>query len=109
MRRLLPTLLVLAACAAPASQAPRPPAQRWIATWAASPFAAPARPPRDSVDRVMQLYDQTVRLVVRTSVGGERVRIRLSNEYGDRPLVIDAAHIAVRDSGVSIAPPTDRA
>jgi lysophospholipase L1-like esterase len=55
------------------------------------------------------LYDQTLRLVVRTSIGGERVRIRLSNEYGDRPLVIDAAHIAVRDSGASIVPATDRA
>jgi len=56
----------------------------------------------------MRLYDQTVRLVVRTSVGGERVRIRLSNEYGDRPLVIGAAHIAVRDSAASIVPATDR-
>jgi len=108
MPRVLPFLLALSACAAPSSQAPRPPAQRWIATWAASPFAAPARPPRDSADRVMQLYDQTVRLVVRTSVGGERVRIRLSNEYGDRPLVIGAAHIAVRDSAASIVPASDR-
>jgi lysophospholipase L1-like esterase len=58
---------------------------------------------------VPKLFDQTLRLVVRTSIGGERVRIRLSNEYGDRPLVIDAAHIAVRDSGTAIVPATDRA
>ena len=108
MPRFLPLLLALSGCAAPTSQVPHPPSPRWIATWAASPFAAPARPPRDSVDRVMQLYDQTVRLVVRTSVGGERVRIRLSNEYGDRPLVIGAAHIAVRDSAASIVPASDR-
>ena len=31
---------------------------------------------------------QTLRLVVRTSIGGDHARIRLSNEYGDRPLVI---------------------
>ena len=109
MRRLLPILLALAACAAPASQAPRPAAQRWLATWTASPYDAPPRPPRDSVDRVPRLFDQTLRLVVHTSIGGERVRIRLSNEYGDRPLVIGAAHIAVRDSGASIVPATDRA
>jgi len=109
MRRLLPILLTLAACAAPASQAPRPATQRWLATWTASPYDAPPRPPRDSVDRVPRLFDQTLRLVVRTSIGGERVRIRLSNEYGDRPLVIGAAHIAVRDSGASIVPATDRA
>lgn len=107
MRRLLPLLLGLA-CAAPASQAPRPASPRWLATWTASPYDAPPRPPRDSVDRVPQLFDQTLRLVVRTSVGGERARIRLSNEYGDRPLVIDAAHIAVRDSGTAIVPATDR-
>ena len=81
---------------------------RWLATWTASPYDAPPRPPRDSVDRVPRLIDQTLRLVVRTSIGGERVRIRLSNEYGDRPLVIGAAHIAVRDSGASIDPATDR-
>jgi lysophospholipase L1-like esterase len=60
------------------------------------------------VDRVPKLFDQTLRLVVRTSIGGDRVRIRLSNEYGDRPLVIGAAHIAVRDSAASIVPATDR-
>lgn len=108
MRRLLPILLALTACAAPASQAPRPMGPRWLATWTASPYDAPPRPPRDSVDRVPRLFDQTLRLVVRTSIGGERVRIRLSNEYGDRPLVIGAAHIAVRDSGASIDPATDR-
>jgi lysophospholipase L1-like esterase len=108
MRRLLPILFALAACAAPASQAPRPIGQRWLATWTASPFDAPPRPPRDSVDRVPKLFDQTLRLVVRTSIGGDRVRIRLSNEYGDRPLVIGAAHIAVRDSAASIVPATDR-
>ena len=36
------------------------------------------------------------------------MRIRLSNEYGDRPLVIGAAHIAVRDSGAAIDASTDR-
>jgi lysophospholipase L1-like esterase len=109
MRRVLSFLLIAGACAAPASQAPRPQAARWLATWTASPSDAGPRPPRDSADRVPRLFDQTLRLVVRTSVGGERVRIRLSNEYGDRPLVIDAAHIAVRDSGTSIVPATDRA
>lgn len=109
MRRLLPALIALVACAHPASQAPGPASPRWLATWTASPYDAGPRPPRDSVDRVPTLYDRTLRLIVRASVGGDRVRIRLSNEYGDRPLVIGAAHIAVRDSGASIAPSTDHA
>jgi lysophospholipase L1-like esterase len=71
--------------------------------------AGPARPPRDSVDRTPTLIAQTLRLVVRTSIGGDHARIRLSNEYGDRPLVIGSAHMAVRDSGAAIVAATDRA
>ena len=89
-------------------QAPQPTGQRWLATWTASASEGPRRPPRDSVDRTPTLFNQTLRLIARTSIGGDNVRIRLSNEYGDRPLVIDAAHIAVRDSGAAIDPSTDR-
>jgi lysophospholipase L1-like esterase len=82
---------------------------RWFATWGASEVAAPARPPRDSIDRTPTLVGQTIRLIVRTSIGGDRARIHLSNEYGDRPLVIGAAHIAVRDTGAAIVASTDHA
>ncbi|MEO6529262.1 MAG: SGNH/GDSL hydrolase family protein [Gemmatimonadaceae bacterium] len=105
----LPLLLALAACATTTSQVSRGASPRWLATWTASPSDAPPRPPRDSVDRTPRLYDQTLRLIVRTSIGGDAVRVRVSNEYGDRPLVIGAARIAVRDSGPSINPATDRA
>ncbi len=46
---------------------------RWVGTWSASPQAA-ASP--------VQLNGQTLRQIVRTSVGGERVRVRFSNAYG---------------------------
>ncbi len=55
------------------------------------------------------MADKTLRLIVRTSIGGDHVRIRLSNEYSTRALVIGAAHIAVRDSGASIDAASDRA
>ena len=101
--------LVAAACSRQPTTSPAPAPSQWVATWAASPVAGPARPPRDSVDRTPTLVAQTVRLIARTSIGGDRVRIRLSNEYGDRPLVIAGAHIAVRDSGASVVAATDRA
>lgn len=102
-------LALSAACTPPAVQSVQPLATgRWFATWTASPSDAPARPPRDSVDRTPTLYDQTLRMIVRTSIGGDNVRIRVSNEYGDRPLVIGAAHIAVRATGASIDETTDR-
>ena len=109
MRRFLVLLAFsMGACAQPTTQAPQPLGQRWLATWTASPSDAPRRPPRDSVDRTPTFVNQTMRLIVRTSIGGDRVRIHLSNEYGDQPLVIDAAHVAVRESGASIDAATDR-
>ena len=93
--------LLIAACGTrpTPTSTPAPAGARWFATWGAAEVAAPARPPRDSIDRTPTLVGQTLRLIVRTSIGGDHARIRLSNEYGDRPLVIGAAHIAVRDTG----------
>jgi lysophospholipase L1-like esterase len=68
--------------------------QRWVGTWTASPQAA--EPPAAT------LQDQTVRQIVRTSVAGNRVRVRLSNEFGTSPLVVGAASIARRDTGSNI-------
>ena len=102
-------IAVVACTSSPRStSSPAPTPSRWFATWTASPFAGPARPPRDSIDRTPTLVAQTLRLITRTSLGGDHARIRVSNEYGDRPLVISAAHIAVRDTGAAIVAATDR-
>jgi lysophospholipase L1-like esterase len=74
--------------------------QRWVGTWTASPQAA--EPPAAT------LQDQTVRQIVRTSVAGNRVRVRLSNEFGTTPLVVDAATVARRDTGSNIVAGSDR-
>ena len=104
MRRLL-----IAACTVLALplDAQRP--SHWLATWSPSPSAASVIPPRDSTDRVPTYVDRTVRQFVRTTLGGDSVRIRLTNEYGERALVIGAAHIAVRDSGTAVRVATDKA
>jgi lysophospholipase L1-like esterase len=75
-------------------------AQRWVGTWTASPQAA--EPPGAT------LQDQTVRQIVRTSVAGNTVRIRLSNEFGTTPLVVGAATVARHDTGASIVAGSDR-
>jgi hypothetical protein len=81
---------------------------KWIGTWAASPqplwnadFFAPINFPRN-------LWNQTIRQVARVSVGGNQVRVELSNEYGSQPLVIGAAHIALSDGGAAIKAGSDR-
>lgn len=77
-----------------------PPADpRWVVTWAASPQEA-AEPLKTS--------GQTLREIVHTSIGGDRVRVRVSNACGTLPLLIGAAHLAIRGQGASIAAGTDR-
>jgi lysophospholipase L1-like esterase len=58
---------------------------------------------------VTTLVNATLRQVLRTTIGGEQVRIRISNEYGDRPLVIGRVHVARRTSGSSIDAGSTRA
>ncbi|MCG8573153.1 MAG: SGNH/GDSL hydrolase family protein [Spirochaetes bacterium] len=52
--------------------------------------------------------NQTIRQIVKISVGGKKVRVRLSNTYGSMPLQISAAHIAISDGDDRIVPETDR-
>ncbi|MFD4182631.1 GDSL-type esterase/lipase family protein [Rhodococcus sp. NPDC058514] len=52
---------------------------------------------------------ETLRQVVRLAGGGERLRVRLTNRYSDRELVIGVARIALRKSGHEIVAETDTA
>jgi lysophospholipase L1-like esterase len=47
-------------------------------------------------------------MIVRASIGGRRVRVRLSNAYGTAALQIGAAHVALRDKGADIVAGSDR-
>ena len=77
-----------------------------VATWSTTWGTAPAGPPPAA--RLLAFTDQTLRLIVHTSNGGNRVRIRLSNEMGSTPLKIGSAHIGVRSSGAVLAPYSGR-
>jgi len=82
----------LAAPALPAHAQSGGAGERWSATWG----AAPAGPPPSA--STQSFTSQTLRLIVHTSIGGSRVRVRFSNEMGSTPLRIGAASIAVRSS-----------
>lgn len=71
--------------------------REWIASWGASPS-----------DPAPQVSSQTIREHVRVSVGGNRIRLRLSNRFGTQSLVVGAVHVALQDSGAAIVPSTDR-
>ena len=71
----------------------------WVGTWATAPAPAEGA----------ALSNQTLRMNARISIGGDVLRVRLSNAYGTRPLRIGSAHIGLRATGAGIAPNTDRA
>jgi lysophospholipase L1-like esterase len=50
-----------------------------------------------------------VRLIVHTSLGGNEVRVRLSNAFGTESLAIGAAHVALHSMNAGIVSGTDRA
>ena len=55
------------------------------------------------------INNQTVRMIVRSSIGGSRVRVRLSNAVGGASVSLGAAHIALRAKDSAIMPASDRA
>ena len=79
----------------------QPDSQHWIGTWA----AAPQRAFQGDVE---SFRNQTLRLIVHASAGGNIVRIKISNVFGDQPLVIGSAHIARRTDAANIDLNSDR-
>ena len=79
-------------------------AGQWVSAWSAAMYAPlpfPGLPPSPTFE------NQTIRMVVRLTLGGERVRIRLSNAFGTTALVIGAAHIALVSQGAKIVSESD--
>lgn len=76
-------------------------------TWAVAPSdyatPGPAGPPP------LSFTNKTLRNILQTSLGGERLRVRFSNVYGAAPLVIDGAHVAIAKTGSEIDAASDEA
>ncbi len=79
---------------------------RWVGTWSTAPVVRPQTPPtvapgtppvQAAPAPPLHFNNQTLRQIVHTSIGGERVRVAFSNAFGTAPLQIGAASIAVRE------------
>ena len=73
------------------------PNEQWVSTWTTAMQIA------DS-----SFSNQTIRMIVRTTLGGDQVRIRLSNFYGTETLPVGATHIGLYKQGPAIVGGTDR-
>lgn len=98
MLKLAPAVIGLTAAlllASPDAVAATP---RWVTAWSAA--ADQAGPP---------VADETVRQVVRASIGGSQVRVRLSNRYGATPLTLGPVHLARPEGPKDVRPGSGRA
>lgn len=66
------------------------PADGWYTVWAAAPESAEL----SEIPRNPLLSGNTCRQQVRASLGGDKIRLTFSNEYGSGNLVIESVHIA---------------
>ncbi len=96
--------------------------EHWVSTWATAQqlapvvfptwFKPPPPPPNAPGSPIppipAKFENQTVRMTVRTSLGGSALRIELSNAFGSEPVVIGAAHMALKAQGSGIQPASDR-
>jgi len=77
---------------------PMSPAQtrdrHWVSTWTT------AMQPTDS-----GFNNQTIRMIVRITLGGEQVRIRISNLYGTEALSVGEVYIGLQQQGPAIVQP----
>ena len=98
--------------------------QNWVATWGTSPLfavesppswmvpppadALPRNPPPSPIPPVpTELHDQTVRMIVRTSVGGDALRLQFANTQGLAPVQVGAVHVALHTAGGAIEQASD--
>jgi lysophospholipase L1-like esterase len=81
-------------------------AAEWVQTWGAAPL--PPTPALGPFPATPLFENVTIRQIVRVSSGGQRVRIRFTNEYGTKPLVIGAARVALADEKGAIQPGSGR-
>jgi lysophospholipase L1-like esterase len=69
--------------------------------------AAPVSVPVVPGNQIPDLSNVTLRQIVRVSVAGSRLRLRLSNEAGTDPLVLGTVHVAEAGDDGAIIPGTD--
>ena len=56
----------------------------------------------------LNFKNQTLRQIVHVSLGGDRLRVVLSNAFGTVPLEVGAAHVALREKDAAIQTTSDR-
>lgn len=81
----------------------------WVETWtAAQQTPRVIAPPNGATAGPASFSNQTVRMILHTTIGGQRLRLEFANTYGATPLEIGAAHVALRAKDSAIVAGSDR-
>jgi len=93
-------LLFGSGCSAdPAAATDLDPAEaQWVGTWS----SAQQEPIPVLFPGPYSFRNETLRQIVHISIGGDRLRVRVSNSLGAKPLVIDAASIGIQEAGEKV-------
>jgi lysophospholipase L1-like esterase len=78
--------------------------KKWVGTWSTAPQLVETKnnPPAPG------LRGNSLRQVVRVSIGGESIRLKLTNEYSKSPVTMQSVQIAVSKGGSVIDPATNK-
>jgi lysophospholipase L1-like esterase len=120
-RAMLVSLVAISSTPTYSAQASHPD-EHWVSSWATAqqltpltnpPWAKPpprAQPEHSPILPIPErLKDQTVRMLIRATIGGKQVRVQLSNAQGYEPVAIGSVHVALHDRGSGIVSGSDRA
>src|SRR5439155_4994146 len=102
MQRRVGLALLFVVFVAPFAAAQQKGRDHSVATWAAAPHTSALALP--GTQPLREVQNQTIRMIVPTSIGGRRVRVRFSNAYGTKPLTLTAVHVAIRTEKSAIVP-----
>ncbi len=75
----------------------------WVGTWTASPYYDRGNQPPAS------LSNSVLRQIARVSLGGSLLRVQFSNLFGNGPVTIDSAHIALCNAAPAVDSTIDTA
>jgi len=101
--RVVSGMVLVASSGAPAV------AQTWVSAWGGrGPLSTTITTNHTFADPAPNLSGRTLRVMAHLTTGGSQVRVRLSQRFGGGPLVVGAAHVALRGSGSGIVGGTDR-
>ncbi len=73
----------------------------WVHTWTAMPQLTEPHnmPPAPFTQDNLVLADATLRQTIHVSIGGDQIRLRISNAFGGAPLPITAVTVALPEGG----------